>query len=160
MGNDAMFRKQVKLEMLGPVPPPEFRGNGMGTDGLHWLVRWLLWFAADVMDELDHRPARYHDWFYLTGGQPTPEQIAEWRAAWAAHGGHMAEEHGELFFDGGDSFARMMADGLLEINVRNLLFCRWGRIRWFLLSRLTVWAVFRAVRDFGAIAWNERGRRT
>jgi len=52
--------------MLGPRPPGDFAGNGVGVAGTHRLLRAILWFARDL--DLDRTVARYHDWGYTVGG--------------------------------------------------------------------------------------------
>lgn len=50
-------------KMLGPIPPPDYKGNGMGVEGTQWLVRLLLWtIPVGAYKLLDDCAARFHDY--------------------------------------------------------------------------------------------------
>lgn len=50
-------------KMLGPVPPADYTGNGMGVEGTLRLVRWALWnIPNDTYELLNACAARFHDY--------------------------------------------------------------------------------------------------
>jgi hypothetical protein len=144
--------------MEGTQPPPEFKGNGMGVPGTQKWVRLLLWFGQDVQADMDRLAAKYHDWAYLTGGNPKLSEVNAWRDAYARNAANPRSgydpEADRSFFAGGEEMDKLRVDGHLELNARMILWNRWTKWKYLLLNRLYVGAVFDAVRDLGEKAFN------
>lgn len=139
------------------MPPPNFRGNGMGTPSTRLLVRFVLrWIVGRrALGLLDVWAARWHDWFYLTGGRPTLDEIQAWQQVWMEHEGQPSNHRQQLCFAGGTDADRDRGDGLLYVNTRTVLRWAWPWWRRMLFIRVASWAVMRAVRDFGHAAFNK-----
>jgi len=65
--------------MQGSRPPEEYKGNGIGTTGNHWLCRLGLWFIdSDTYAILERTAARFHDWHYHRGGSSFDRSTADY----------------------------------------------------------------------------------